>query len=315
MPRPVVGRAFRAAGTGAAAARGTGGAASAIVEKMSTGRLAGKVAIVTGGNSGMGAATVERYVAEGARVTIAARSDGPGRELARRLGDSAMFVRTDVTVEADVQAMVEATVQRWGRLDVLFNNAGSGHPYHDVDAIDIERFQQDVMVLLGSCFLGVKHAAPIMKRQRGGSIINNGSTAGVTTDGSSAEYSACKAAVIHVTKVWATELAEHRVRVNSISPGAIITPIFWGGQSGHTAEENAIRSERLTRWFEDTMPQGRAGQGDDIAHAAVYLASDESVHVTGVNLMVDGGLTAARGSRAQFRERFEGRAAFLAGTE
>ena len=276
-----------------------------------TGRLAGKVAIVTGGNSGMGAATVEHYVAEGARVTIAARDADAGQALAERLGDSAQFVRTDVTVEADVKAMVEATVERWGRLDVLFNNAGSGHPYREVDDIDIELFQRDAMVLLGSCFLGVKYAAPIMKRQRSGSIINNGSTAGVTTDGSSAEYSACKAGVIHVTKVWATELAEHRVRVNCISPGGIITPIFWGGQTGHSAEDNAVRAERLTRWFEDAMPQGRAGQSDDIAHAAVYLASDESVHVTGVNLMVDGGLTAARGSRAQLKERSEGRAEFI----
>ena len=276
-----------------------------------TGRLAGKVAIVTGGNSGMGAATVEHYVAEGARVTIAARDADAGQALAERLGDSAQFVRTDVTVEADVKAMVEATVERWGRLDVLFNNAGSGHPYREVDDIDIELFQRDAMVLLGSCFLGVKYAAPIMKRQRSGSIINNGSTAGVTTDGSSAEYSACKAGVIHVTKVWATELAEHRVRVNCISPGGIITPIFWGGQTGHSADDNAVRAERLTRWFEDAMPQGRAGQSDDIAHAAVYLASDESVHVTGVNLMVDGGLTAARGSRAQLKERSEGRAEFI----
>lgn len=278
-----------------------------------TGRLAGKVAIVTGGNSGMGAATVERYVAEGARVTIAARNEEAGRALAQRLGGDAQFIRTDVTVEADVRAMVEGTVARWGRLDVLFNNAGSGHPYHDVDAIDIDLFRRDVMVLLGSCFLGVKYAAPIMKRQRSGSIINNGSTAGVTTDGSSSEYSACKAGVIHVTKVWATELAEHRVRVNCISPGGIITPIFWGGQTGVSAEENAERSARLTQWFEESMPQGRAGQSDDIAHAAVFLASDESVHVTGLNLMVDGGLTAARGTRQQLRERHEGRRAFVTG--
>ena len=282
--------------------------------EVTTGRLAGKVAIVTGGNSGMGAATVERYVAEGARVTIAARNEEAGRELAQRLGDSAQFIPTDVTVEADVQAMVEGTVQRWGRLDVLFNNAGSGHPYRDVDDIDIELFQRDVMVLLGSCFLGVKYAAPIMKRQRSGSIINNGSTAGVTTDGSSAEYSASKAGVIHVTKVWATELAEHRVRVNCISPGGIITPIFWGGQTGHTAQENAERAARLTHWFEENMPQGRAGQSDDIAHAAVYLASDESLHVTGLNLMVDGGITAARGTRQQLLERTGGRHAFVTGS-
>ena len=279
------------------------------------GRLAGKVAIVTGGNSGMGAATVEKFVAEGARVTIAARNQDSGQALAERLGDDALFVRTDVTVEADVSAMVDATMERWGRLDVLFNNAGGGHAYRDVDDIDIELFKKSVMLLLGSCFLGVKYAAPIMKRQGAGSIINNGSTAGVTTDGSSASYSASKAGVIHVTKVWATELAEHRVRVNCISPGGIVTPIFWGGHSGKTLEENEVRTERLQKWFEDNVPQGRAGQPEDIAHAAVYLASDESVNVTGHNLMCDTGFTASRGTRAQLRERGEGRAAFINRTD
>ena len=170
------------------------------------GRLAGKVAIVTGGTSGMGEATVDMYVAEGARVMIAGRREDAGNAIAERLGADAAFTRTDVTREAEVERLVAATVERWGRVDILFNNAGAGHRYRLVEEFDADEFLADVWTLVGSCFMTVKYAAPIMKRQGAGSIINNGSTAGVTTDGSSANYSACKAGMIHVTKVWATEL-------------------------------------------------------------------------------------------------------------
>ena len=261
-----------------------------------TGRLAGKVAIVTGGTSGMGEATVERYVAEGARVMIAGRREDAGNAIVERLGADAAFTRTDVTREAEVERLVTATVERWGRVDILFNNAGSGHAYRLVEEFDAAEFLDQVWTLVGSCFLAVKYAAPIMKRQGAGSIINNGSTAGVTTDGSSADYSALKAGMIQVTKVWATELISHGVRVNCISPGAITTPIFWGGAGTQSAEENRARMERLDRWWIENRPQNRPGHPDDIAHAAVFLGSDESLHVSGHNLMVDVGLTVTRGS-------------------
>ena len=261
-----------------------------------TGRLAGKVAIVTGGTSGMGEATVERYVAEGARVMIAGRREDAGNAIVERLGADAAFTRTDVTREAEVERLVTATVERWGRVDILFNNAGSGHAYRLVEEFDAAEFLDQVWTLVGSCFLAVKFAAPIMKRQGAGSIINNGSTAGVTTDGSSADYSALKAGMIQVTKVWATELISHGVRVNCISPGAITTPIFWGGAGTQSAEENRARMERLDRWWIENRPQNRPGHPDDIAHAAVFLGSDESLHVSGHNLMVDVGLTVTRGS-------------------
>ena len=192
------------------------------------GRLDGKVAIVTGGNSGIGAATVELFVAEGARVVIAARGEAAGQALADRLGENALFVRTDVAAEADVQALFDATLAQWGRVDALFNNAGIGQPYLPPQEFTIEDFDRIMRTNLASCFLGLKYAAPIMKEQGGGSIISNGSTAGVTTDGSGPVYSASKAALIQVTKVWATQLAEFGVRVNCISPGAVVTPIFWG---------------------------------------------------------------------------------------
>ncbi len=259
------------------------------------GRLDGKVAIVTGGTSGMGEATVDMYVAEGARVMIAGRREDAGNAIVERLGANAAFTRTDVTREAEVERLVAATVERWGRVDILFNNAGSGHAYRLVEEFDADEFLDQVWTLVGSCFLAVKYAAPIMKRQGAGSIINNGSTAGVTTDGSSADYSACKAGMIQVTKVWATELISHGVRVNCISPGAITTPIFWGGAGTQTEAENRARMERLDRWWIENRPQNRPGHPDDIAHAAVFLGSDESLHISGHNLMVDVGLTVTRG--------------------
>ena len=255
------------------------------------GRLAGKVAIVTGGNSGMGAGTVELFVAEGARVVIAARGEEAGQALAGRLGGNAIFKRTDVSVEADVKALIDTTVEKWGRLDVLFNNAGIGQRYLSVEEFTMDDFDTLFRVNLASCYLGIKYAAPIMKQQGRGSIINNGSTAGVTTDGSGPLYSASKAGVIHITKVLAVELAAHGIRVNCISPGAIVTPIFWGGHQTQSAEGNELRNQRLTEFYDDDMPSNRAGTPEDIAYAALYLASDESLHTTGLNMRVDAGLT------------------------
>ena len=255
------------------------------------GRLAGKVAVVTGGNSGMGAGTVELFVAEGARVVIAARGEEAGQALADRLGENAIFKRTDVSVEADVQALVDATMEKWGRVDVLFNNAGIGQRFVPPEEFTLEDFNRVMMTNLGSCFLGLKYVTPIMKKQGGGSIINNGSTAGVTTDGSGPLYSASKAGVIHITKVWATQLAEFGVRVNCISPGAIVAPIFWGGHHTQSAEENERRTQRLTEYFANLLPLNRAGTPEDIAYAALYLASDESRHTTGHNLMIDAGIS------------------------
>ena len=258
------------------------------------GRLAGKVAIITGSTSGMGAATAEMYIAEGARVMVTGRREEAGQAIADRLGTNAAFTKADVTKEGDVSALVEGTVERWGRVDVLFNNAGFGREYTLVEDFNSDEFLVDIWTLVGACFLTAKYVGPIMKSQGSGSIINNGSTGGITTDGSSAVYSACKAGMIHVTKVWATEMIGHGVRVNCISPGAITTPIFWGGAKNQTAEENRARMERLNQWWVDNRPQGRPGVPDDIAYAAVYLGSDESLHVSGHNLVVDAAHTATR---------------------
>ena len=270
--------------------------------KTNQGRLTGKVAIITGSTSGMGAATAEMYIAEGARVMLAGRREAEGQAFADRLGENASFKTTDVTKEADIAALVEATVQQWGQVDILFNNAGHGREYSLVENFNAEEFIVDVWTLMGACFMTVKYVGPIMKRQGSGSIINNGSTGGITTDGSGAVYSACKAGMIHVTKVWATELIGEGVRVNCISPGAISTPIFWGGGKKESPEENQARLERLNRWWEENRPQGRAGVSDDIAYAAVFLGSDESLHISGHNLVVDAGHTATRMAFAELNE-------------
>ena len=277
------------------------------------GRLAGKVAIITGGTSGMGAATAAMYVAEGARVMIGGRRRDAGQAIVDRLGENAAFSAGDVTIEADVAALVEATVNRWGRVDILFNNAGIGREYRTVENFDADEFLADVWTLVGSCFLTVKHAAPIMKRQGSGSIINNGSSAGLITDGSGAVYSACKAGMIHVTKVWGTELISHGIRVNCISPGAISTPIFWGGEQTQSPEENQIRLERLNRWWVENRPAKRPGVSDDIAYAAVFLGSDESLHVNGHNLVVDVGHTVTRMAFTELQEMKAARARVIEG--
>ena len=278
-----------------------------------TGRLAGKVAIVTGGNSGMGASTVELFVKEGACVVIAARGEEAGQELAQQLGENAMFQRTDVSVEADVKALVDTAIAKWGRLDVLFNNAGIGQSYVLAEEFTMEDFDTLFKANLASCFLGIKYAAPIMKQQGGGSIINNGSVSGVTVEGSGPLYSGTKAAVIHLTKVWATELAEHGIRVNSISPGAIITPIFWGGHQTQSDEENSLRIQRLTEFYNEDLGLKRAGTPEDIAYATLYLPSDESRHTTGLNMRVDAGLTYHNRPWRDIISRAEKRAQQIAG--
>ena len=185
-----------------------------------------------------------------------------------------------------------------GGCDVLFNNAGIGQGIVPPEEFTLDAFNRVMMTNLGSCFLGIKYVTPIMKQQGGGSIINNGSTAGITTDGSGPVYAASKAGVIHMTRIWATQLAEFGIRVNCISPGAIVTPIFWGGHHTQSDEENDRRSQRLTEHFAAQLPLRRAGTSEDIAYAALYLAGDESRHTTGHNLMIDGGITVRLASQS-----------------
>jgi len=258
-----------------------------------SGRLENKVAIITGGTSGIGRRTVEIFAEEGAFVLIAARREGYGRKLADRLGDKVDFLRTDVSLETDVKRMIDYAVDRFGKLDCLFNNAGVPAIHGSIATIPLEDYEYALSVLLGGVFLGMKHAAPVMCAQSSGSIINTGSVAGILAGYSSIVYSAAKAAVIHLTKVVAMELGESNVRVNSISPGGIATGIF-GKAVGLPMDQAEKTAEVMKQALVDFQPIRRAGIVDDIAQAAVFLASDESTFINGHDLVVDGGLTGGR---------------------
>ena len=255
-----------------------------------SGRLRGKTAIITGGTSGIGKRAVEVFADEGAYVLIAARREKEGRELANALGPKVDFLKTDVSKEADVRTMIAYAVERFGRVDCLFNNAGCPAPVGSIETIPWDKYEAALSVLLGGVMLGMKHVAPVMRAQGAGSIINNGSVAGVLAGYSSSMiYSAAKAAVIHLTKCVAMELGEKNIRVNSISPGGIATGIF-GKALGLASEEAEKSAEAVKQALAGFQPIRRAGLPDDIAMAAVYLASDESTFVNGHNLVVDGGL-------------------------
>ena len=258
------------------------------------GRLDGKVAVVTGATSGIGLRTAEVFVAEGAKVVVAGRRAAEGEALANKLGPACLFRRADVTVEDDVRNLINLAVDKFGRLDCLFNNAGGPAQTGGIEGLEVERFDAAMATLVRSVMLGMKHAAPHMRRQGAGSIINNGSIAGrLAGFSSSVVYGAAKAAVIHLTRCVAMELGEAGIRVNSISPGAIATGIFGKalGLSTEAAEKTAAVMREATR---TAQPIPRAGLPDDIAHAAVFLASDESTFINGHDLVVDGAITGGR---------------------
>jgi NAD(P)-dependent dehydrogenase (short-subunit alcohol dehydrogenase family) len=254
------------------------------------GRLEGKAAVITGGASGIGEAAVRLFVAEGARVLIADILDGEGTALAAELGGAAVFQHADVSQESDVKAAIDRAAALFGRLDCTFNNAGFGRLSGPIDTIPLEEYEIHMAVLLRGVFLGIKHSARIMKPQGSGSIINTASIAGIHTGYGSLPYSTAKAGVIHMSRVAAVELAVSGVRVNAICPGGIVTPIF-GKAFGMTHAEALKTTGTLTDWFSKFQPLRRAGSGSDIAHAALWLASDDSSFVNGHSLVVDGGLT------------------------
>ena len=258
------------------------------------GRLEGKVAIITGSTSGIGKRTAERFGQEGAHVIVAGRREAEGQAIARAIGGRAAFIRTDVAREDDVRAMVAFAVDRHGRLDCLFNNAGGPAPGGGIETISLDATERAMAVLFGGVLLGMKYAAPIMMRQGSGSIINNGSVAGSRAGyAGSMVYAAAKAAVIHLSRVVALQLAERNVRVNSLSPGGIATGIF-GKALGLPTERAEQTAAIIAQAFTTLQPIPRAGIPDDVADAAVFLASDESTFITGQDIVIDGGLIGGR---------------------
>jgi len=252
------------------------------------GALDGKIAVVTGGTSGIGEGIAKAFVLEGAKVVIAGRREEEGRALEKQIG--VRFVRADVAIEADVRAMVDKTVEWFGRVDCLVNNAGIPSPMTSITEIDVATIDQILAVNVRGVVLGIKHAAPVMISQRSGSVINVGSVAGIRGGISAHIYSASKGAVQALTRSAAAELGEKGIRVNCISPGAIVTGIF-----GKNAGLEGSKADRVTgvvkEGFAKIQPIPRAGLPEDIAQAAVFLASDGSGFVNGQDIVVDGGMT------------------------
>ena len=252
---------------------------------MATNRLSEKVAVVTGGASGIGRSTVLRFLAEGAKVVV---GDLNMKAAAQLVGDAAAsdrlhVIRTDVSEEAEVEALIGAATDRFGRLDIVFNNAGIGGAFGPIMEIDVDDWDRTFAILTRSVFLGIKHGArALIEQGHGGSIINTASVAGLAGGSGPQAYSAAKAAVINLTLTTADELAPHRIRVNAICPGVIFTPLAVGRHP-----------ERLAEAVAALQPWPDHGSGDDIASAALWLASDESHFVTGEAIRVDGGLLAA----------------------
>jgi NAD(P)-dependent dehydrogenase (short-subunit alcohol dehydrogenase family) len=254
------------------------------------GSLDGRVAIVTGGASGIGARTVRLFAEQGARVVIGDMQEEAGRAVAAELGKHGVFQRTEVSREDDVRALVGRAEKEWGRLDCIFNNAGFGGALGPVAETPVEEFDITFAVLVRGVFLGMKHAAPLLVKQ-GGTIINTASVAGMVAGYSPHAYAAAKAAVIQLTKSVALEMAPHNVRVNCICPGFIATPLALN-TVGRQATARDL--ERAQATMTGAQPIARPGDPDDIAQMALFLASDHSTFVTGQAMVVDGGFVSGR---------------------
>ncbi len=242
-------------------------------------RLQSKIAVVTGGGSGIGAAICRRFVEEGANVVLADCRRDPGETVAREIG--CVFVETDVAMDADARRMIDAAVARFGRLDILVNNAGA--PQAPISLVDTSEADWDRLFAVNAkaIFLAARHAVPIMRRQGGGAILNTVSVAAIRPRPNLLAYNSSKGAALTLTKSMAIELAPDRIRVNAICPGPADTPMlatFVGGDS------DAHRAAFLA-----TVPLGRLCTPTDVANAMVYLASDEAGFVTGAVIEVDGG--------------------------
>ncbi|HJM91227.1 MAG: SDR family oxidoreductase [Alphaproteobacteria bacterium] len=255
------------------------------------GRLAGKVAMITGGTSGMGAVTAQRFVAKGAQVVLTGRSEARGQALVEEIGANARFIRMEASDEEQIKGAVDFTISEFGHLDCLFNNAGAVTHSSRIEKITTEQFDYEMAALVGGVLFAMKHAIPIMREQGAGSIINNASTAGHRTGHGPILYSIAKAAVLHLTRVVAMQNASTSIRVNSISPACVATPAFSLG-TAMTQEQSAASMPIIERELSKIVPLGRAGESEDVAAMLVFLASDESRYITAQDIAVDGGLIA-----------------------
>jgi NAD(P)-dependent dehydrogenase (short-subunit alcohol dehydrogenase family) len=254
------------------------------------GRLEGKRAVITGAASGIGEETTRLFVREGASVVLADVDDERGKRIAVECGDHARFVHVDVAEEGDVDAAVAVAVDEFGGLDAIFNNAGNPGSVGGIEDVDMAMFDRTVAIHLRGVFLGIRAATRVMRPQGHGSIINTSSVAGLAANYAGHDYSACKAAIAHLTRTAASELGEDGIRVNAICPGGIATSIF-GRAAGLDSEAAQSTVDVMAMALADLAPIRRSGRPLDIAEAALWLASDSSSFVNGQAIAVDGGLT------------------------
>lgn len=251
--------------------------------------LTGRVALVTGGTSGIGAATVRELITHGAQVMIAGIEDEAGAAMVAELcsahgANTARYVHADVSVLAEVETMVAATEKAYGRLDVLVNNAGIGN-YGETPDLAPEQWHRVLDINLNSIFYGCKFAIPLMRRQGGGAIVNIASISGMAADYGFTAYAASKGAAINYTRALALDHARDHIRVNAVCPGLIETPL--------TAATLAVPAVRET--WSANVPLSRPGRPEEIAKLVRFLASDDASYMTGAIIPVDGGLTAWSG--------------------
>jgi len=247
--------------------------------------------LITGGASGIGEASARLFKSEGASVVIADIQDQRGEKLAKEIG--ADYVHIDVSNEDEIRSGIDYAVEKYGRLDCMFNNAGIAGAIGDLDSVSVEMFDKTLAVNLRGVFLGTKYASRVMRKQGSGSIINTASVAAIRTGYGNHIYSASKAGVIQFTKSVAMELGESNIRVNCVLPGFIPTPMIAMAR-GVPVEEADSKLPIIEEAFKEAQPIKRSGSVQDIAKAALWLASDDSSFVNGQALVVDGGVTGGR---------------------
>lgn len=269
---------------------------------MTTSRFAGKAALVTGAASGIGRATVDLLVREGASVVAADIQDDKGARLEEGGGGAVAYVHCDVMDEAAIAAACRTAAERFGGLDIVVNNAGHAGPMEFADTVTAEGFDQMFHLHLRAAFFGMKHAAPLMRAKGAGAVVSTASVAGLGFGYGPILYSVAKAALIHMTKLAAVQLAPWNIRVNCVCPGATATAIF-GKALGQATQVADATVKDLAPALASVQPLKRSGEPADIAEGIAYLASDAARFVTGHALVIDGGLTLGQtgeGERAAF---------------
>ena len=254
---------------------------------MTQPRLQGKVAVITGAASGIGAATARRFKEEGCALILGDIQSDLGHDLANALGDRVFFEHCNVTLEADVKKLVDLALSAFGQLDIMFNNAGIVGAKGPIDQTPADEWRITTDILINGVFYGVKHAAAVMKQQRSGSIINMSSVAGVMGGLAPHAYTTAKHAVIGLTTSASAELCQHNVRVNAIAPFSMATPMV---ADAHLQDHHATDEVAKTLAANSPLP-GRAGTALDVANAALWLGSDESGYTSGLTLTTDAGVT------------------------